>query len=153
MVVPGADLSAPAQNAFMGNGLSRLLACAGLAGCCGAALAQSAASPPNLSLALPNCVSETRLEFALADERVVLDDADRVGLGALIQRRYPVLAGFAPEAIVLWRKRGGAWLYVALARSERHTAGWCHSSSFTADAFDITPALVRKYFPGGALRA
>ena len=127
--------------------------CAGVAACCGAAFAQSAASPPNRAFAVPNCVSETRLEFAAADERVVLDDADRAGLGALIQQRYPVLAGFAPGAIVLWRKSGGTWLYVALDRSERHAGGWCHSSSFTADAFDVTPALLRKYFAGGGLRA
>jgi hypothetical protein len=138
----------------MRAGLLHRLARGGLVALCGAALAQSPpARVPNLSLGLPNCVSETRLEFAAADERAVLDAADRDGIGTLMQQRYPALAGFAPDAIVLWRKSGGAWLYVALARSERHAGGWCHSASVTAGVFDVTPALVRKYFPAGALRA
>jgi hypothetical protein len=108
---------------------------------------------PDKPFGLPNCVSDTRLELTAADERALLDDADRGGLGALMQQRYPALAGFAPDAIVLWRRRGGEWLYVALAKSDRHAGGWCHSASFTAGVFDVTPALVRKYFPVGALRA
>jgi len=153
VVVPRADLSVPAQNASMRARLPRRLARGCLVLLCGTALAQQGPTAPDLSPGLPNCVSDTRLEFAAADERVVLDDADRIGLGTLIQRRYPALAGFAPDAIVLWRKNGGAWLYVALARSERHAGGWCQSASFTAGVFDVTPALVRKYFPVGALRA
>ncbi len=119
---------------------------------CGVAWGQAAAAP-DLSLGLPNCVSDTRLEIAAADERVLLDDADRAGLGLLLQRRYPVMAGFAPEAIVLWRKRGGRWIYLALAKSAGHAQGWCHAASFSADVIDVTPALVRKYFAAGALRA
>lgn len=152
MVVPRPDLSAPAQNAAMRT--RPLRCCAGLmlAGLFVAVSAQPTPAPDG-TLGLPNCVSEARLDFAAADERALLDDADRAGIGALMQRRFPVLAGFAPDAIVLWRRRGGEWLYVALARSERHAGGWCHSASFTAGVFDVTPALVRKYFPAGALRA
>jgi len=128
--------------------------CAGwaLAGVCVAVSAEPLPAPDR-PLDLPNCVSDARLELAAADERALLDDEDRAGIGALMQRRYPVLAGFAPDAIVLWRRRGGEWLYVALAKSERHAGGWCHSASFTASVFDVTPALLRKYFPSGALRA
>lgn len=132
--------------------LRRCLTHGVLAGACGAAGAQ-ALVPPGGALGLPNCVSDTRLELAAADERALLDDADRIGIGTLMQRRYPTLAGFAPDAIVLWRKRGGDWLYLALAKSDRHAGGWCHSASFTAGVFDVTPALLRKYFPAGALRA
>ena len=116
-----------------------------LAGLCAVASAQPLPGP-GIAASLPNCVSDSRLDFGAADERVLLDDEERVGMGALMQQRYPVLAGFAPDAVVLWRQRGADWLYVALTKSERVPGGWCVSASFTASAFDVTPALLRKYF-------
>jgi hypothetical protein len=114
--------------------------------------AQPLASP-GAKLSLPNCVSDTRLELAAVDERALLDDEDRDGLGRLLQQRYPAVAGLTPDAIVLWRRNGGAWVYLALVKSSGHAGGWCHAASFSADPLGVTPALLRKYFAGGAQRA
>lgn len=116
--------------------------------------AQTPALPPGGAASLPSCVSETRLEVAVADEHAWLDDTDRTALSRAMSQRYPMLGrdGFAPAAILMWRKPGQPWLYVALAKNDRTPAAWCFTASFSASVFDITPALVRKYFFPGAAR-
>jgi hypothetical protein len=125
-----------------------------LVGVFGAAAAQGLRGP-GTAAQLPSCVSDARLELGAADERALLDDTDRAALGSAMLQRYPMLArdGFAPAAILMWRKPGGEWLYVAIAGNGRSQAGWCFTASFNANVFDITPALLRKYFFQGAGRA
>lgn len=110
---------------------------------------------PGTAAQLPSCVSDARLEMAAADERALLDETDRAALGNAMLQRYPMLGrdGFAPVAILMWRKSGGDWLYVAIAGNGRTQPGWCFTASFNANVFDITPALLRKYFFQGGGRA
>jgi hypothetical protein len=124
-----------------------------LALACAAAGAEPAVGPGGAA-SLPNCVGDARLALAAADERALLDDTDRAALGSAMLQRYPMLGrdGFAPAAILMWRRSGGDWLYVALASGSRSQPGWCYTASFNAHVFDITPALLRKYFFQGAAR-
>ena len=110
--------------------------------------AASAQPVPDGVARLTSCVSEAHLELQAADERVLLDAPDRAALGSAMLQRYPMLGrdGFAPAAILMWRKPGRDWLYVALSKSERAPGGWCFTASFAAKVFDVTPALERKYF-------
>jgi hypothetical protein len=103
---------------------------------------------------LSGCAGSGSLELNIRDDTAMLDDTDRAALGTAMLQRYPMLGrdGFAPAAILLWRKRGGPWLYVTLAKASAPGAGWCFSATFTANVFDATPVLVRKYFFAGADR-
>ena len=109
--------------------------------------------PDASAASLPSCVSDARLELRTADERAWLDTLDRESVGRAMLQRYPVLGrdGFEPAAILMWRQPGRDWLYVTLTRRDGEPAGWCFSATFSAGVFDITPALVFKYFgPGPA---
>lgn len=109
---------------------------------------------PASLLSVRNCVGPDTLEINLRGDAVMLDDADRRGVAAAMGQRYAVLGpGFDPVAIVLWRRPGQGWLYVALDTPLRPPPAWCFSATFVAPVFDFTPALQRKYFAASALRS
>ena len=121
--------------------------------------AQGPPRPPGVAAGetttnLSGCAGSGSLELNIRDDTAMLDDTDRAALGAAMLKRYPMLGrdGFAPAAILLWRKRGGPWLYVTLAKAPAPGEGWCFSATFVANVFEATPALVRKYFFAGADR-
>jgi hypothetical protein len=106
-------------------------------------------------LALRHCAGGEPMEIDLrGGEAVMLDDADRRGAAAAMGQRYPVLGpAFEPVAIVLWRRPGYGWIYVALETPREPPPLWCFSATFAAPVFDFTPALQRKYFFAGAARS
>ncbi len=121
--------------------------------------AQGPAGPPAVATGetatgLPSCTGNGSLELNVRDDTAMLDDTDRAVLGAAMLQRYPMLGrdGFAPAGILLWRRQGGPWLYVTLAKSSAPGAGWCFTATFAGNVFDATSALVRKYFFAGADR-
>jgi len=130
------------------------MALAGVLG--GAGVPVAAQGPPRppgpaaseATTGLPSCAGSGGLELNIRDDTAMLDDTDRAAFGAAMRERYPMLArdGFAPAAVLLWRKRGDAWLYVTLAKASAPAAGWCFTATFAANVFGATPALVRKYF-------
>jgi hypothetical protein len=97
---------------------------------------------------LPSCTGSGSLGLIISDQGALLDAGDRAALGASMLQRYPALGrdGFAPAAILLWRRQGDPWLYVTLARTQAPGAHWCFTATFAAGVFEATPALVRKYF-------
>lgn len=122
-----------------------------LAGIVSPAFAQDAGG----TLALRHCAGGEQMEINLrGGEAVLLDDADRRGAAAAMGQRYPVLGpAFDPAAIVLWRRPGYGWIYVALETPRQPPPLWCFSATFSAPVFDFTPALQRKYFFAGAARS
>jgi len=108
------------------------MALAGVLGGTGVPVAaQGAPRPPGpaaseATTGLPSCVGSGGLELNIRDDAAMLDDADRAAFGAAMRQRYPMLGrdGFAPVAVLLWRKRGGAWLYVTLAKASAPAPGW-----------------------------
>lgn len=113
------------------------------------------AQEPGGTLVLRHCAGGDLMEINLrGGEAVLLDDADRRGAAAAMGRRYPVLGpAFEPAAIVLWRRPGYGWIYVALETPRQPPPLWCFSATFSAPVFDFTPALQRKYFFAGAARS
>jgi hypothetical protein len=114
----------------------------------GAAHAVAQAPPGLAGAALPNCVGPGRVEWNAGDESAFLDEGDRAALSATMLGRYPMLGAdtFASAGIVMSRKAGGDWIYVALASKGTGATDRCVAATFTAKVFDITPALLRKYF-------
>lgn len=106
-------------------------------------------------LKVPNCVGGEGLEIDLrGGDAALLDEADRHGAAAAMGQRYAVLGpAFAPVAIVLWRRPGQGWVYVALETPSDPPPAWCFSATFSAPVFDFTPALLRKYFVAGGTRS
>lgn len=104
------------------------------------------------TLLVRSCAGTDTLEIDLRGEAVMLDESDRRGAAAAMLERYPVLARgvFEPAAIVLWRRPGQGWIYVALTTPQQPPPAWCFSATFAAQVFDFTPALQRKYFSAGA---
>ena len=98
--------------------------------------------------AIESCVDHQAIRFQPDDRRAILDAADAATVAAALVRRYPVVErdGLAPRAIVLWRRPGAGWLYVALledpAKPDRH----CFTATFVANRVDVTRSLVSKYF-------
>lgn len=117
-----------------------------------AAVAQEGAVTP---LSVRSCAGSDLLQINLrGGEAAMLDDADRRGAAAAMGERYAVLGpAFAPVAIVLWRRPGYGWIYVALDTPRQPPPAWCFSATFTADVFDFTPALQRKYFAPAGVRS
>jgi hypothetical protein len=113
--------------------------------------------PGQTRVEIPNCTSGAAIELQFGSDSMLLDGADQAAIGAAMLARYPMLGrdGFAPAAIVLWRKPGADWLYVTLARAASGTSessAWCVSASFVAAPFEATAGLLRKYFFAGAAR-
>ena len=94
------------------------------------------------------------IRFGSSDPRVVLDAADAAEVSAALLRRYPVLAhdGLALQKIMLWRKEGAGWIYLALLENPDTPGDLCFTASFVSRGIEITPSLVTKYFAAGGAR-
>jgi len=107
------------------------------------------AEPPAATpVAVQNCVGSDTIELRAGEDSMLLDDADRDAMVTDMLKRYPVLGrdGFVPAAVLLWRKPGSGWVYVALRRQADKPGGVCALASFSAAAFELTAPLLRKYF-------
>ena len=98
--------------------------------------------------AIESCVDSTTLRFAAGERRAILDAEDTGTVGEALMRRYPAFAqvGFAPQAIVLWRKPGAEWLYVTLLVNPGKPGEVCFTASFVAARIAVTPVMLKKYF-------
>lgn len=111
-----------------------------------------AAEPAAEALALASCVDGSPpLAFARADRRALLDDADRERFQHAALTRYRVVGPhvLATAQILLWGKGADEWIYVTVRTLDDAGGGpSCFTATFSGDAFEFTPDLVRKYFPG-----
>jgi hypothetical protein len=98
--------------------------------------------------AIESCVDSTAIRFGGGESRVILDAADTATVGTALLRRYPAFAqsGFAPQAIVLWRKPAADWLYVSLLVNPAKPGEVCFTATFVAARLEMTPAMLKKYF-------
>jgi len=103
---------------------------------------------------LESCVDRQAIRFRADERRVVLDAADAATVSAALIRRYPMLDhdGLAPQRILLWRKAGAEWLYVALLENPARPAEVCFTATFVANRFDVTAPLIVKYFGSAIAR-
>lgn len=101
-----------------------------------------------LTDAIESCVDTSTIRFEHNDRHVLLDSADAGAVSAALARRYPLVErdGLAPQSIVLWRKPGAGWLYVSLLVNPAKPGESCFTATFVAGRFDLTAALVEKYF-------
>ena len=117
---------------------------------CGAAIGRDEprAVAAAIGDAIESCVDGTTLRFAPNERRALLDHEDTGTVGAALMRRYPAFAqvGFAPQAIVLWRKPGAEWLYVTLLVNPGKPGEVCFTASFVAARIEATPVMLKKYF-------
>jgi len=117
---------------------------------CGKALARDEPRPFAAAIgdAIESCVDSTTLRFGRNERRALLDAEDTETVGEALMRRYPAFAhvGFAPQAIVLWRKRGADWLYVTLLVNPGKPGEVCFTASFVASRIEATPVMLKKYF-------
>ena len=97
---------------------------------------------------IESCVDRQPIRFQAADRRALLDLADAAMVSAALVRRYPIVDrdGLAPKRIVLWRKPGADWLYIALLENPARPDEICFTATFVASRFDVTPPLIVKYF-------
>jgi hypothetical protein len=105
--------------------------------------------------AIESCVSREWIAFGSGDQSAVLDDADHRAVSAAIFRLYPIVEqdGLAPARLMLWQKRSGETLYVALLPNPQKPSEACFTATFAAARFDMTLLLKRKYFSAaGAAR-
>lgn len=98
--------------------------------------------------AVASCIGSATSIWSAADSRVELDANDARIVAAAIVARYPVIGndGLTPQRLLLAKRAGGAWLYVALRADAGRPGGVCSTASFVAERFELTPALLRKYF-------
>ena len=126
------------------------LLCAVASVACGPAIARDEPRPFAAAIgdAIESCVDSTTLRFGKGERRAILDSEDTEVVGEALMRRYPAFAqvGFAPQAIVLWRKPGADWLYVTLLVNPGKPGEVCFTASFVAARIDITPVMLKKYF-------
>ena len=103
---------------------------------------------------IESCVGGAPIQFRPDDRRVRLEAADAAAVGAALTRRYPVLDrdGLLPDAIVLWRKPVDGWLYVTLLGNPAKPSDVCFTATFAANRFELTAALLIKYFGAGVAR-
>jgi len=117
---------------------------------CGTALARDEPRPVAAAIAdaIESCVDRTTLRFGPGERRAILDAEDTETVGVALMRRYPAFAqvGFAPQAIVLWRKPGADWLYVTLLVNPGKPGEVCFTASFVASRIEATPVMLKKYF-------
>jgi len=116
----------------------------------GTALARDEPRPVAAAIAdaIESCVDRTTLRFGPGERRAILDAEDTETVGVALMRRYPAFAqvGFAPQAIVLWRKPGADWLYVTLLVNPGKPGEVCFTASFVASRIEATPVMLKKYF-------
>ena len=70
-------------------------------------------------------------------------------------RRYPVIEtdGFPSSRIILWQRRAGELVYIAVIDNPSKPSESCFTATFSAERFDMTLLLRRKYLaPGEAAR-
>jgi hypothetical protein len=98
--------------------------------------------------AIESCVDTSTLRFRADDRHVLLDTADADAVRAAIVLRYPQIEqdDVAPQRIVLWRHPTFGWVYVALLVNPAKPGELCFTASFGADKFEMSPALIAKYF-------
>ena len=103
---------------------------------------------------IESCVGGAPIRFRADDRRAWLDAADAAAVGAALTRRYPVLDrdGLLPDAIVLWRKPVDGWLYVTLLANPAKPSDVCFTATFAASRFELTAALLNKYFGAAVAR-
>lgn len=103
------------------------------------------------ALVMASCVEGSPpLVFARADQRALLDSADRERFQGAALSLYKVLdrRAFASVQIMLWGKGPEEWVYVSVVPVDGDTQPSCFTATFTAEPFEFTPTLIRKYFPG-----
>jgi hypothetical protein len=110
--------------------------------------------PAGRLAALDSCAGGSPIRFQAEDRRVLLEAVDAATVGSALARRYPVIDrdGLLPDGIVLWRKPNAGWLFVALLANPARPAEVCFTATFVAGRFDITAALLMKYFGAGVAR-
>jgi len=113
----------------------------------GAAVVVHGALAGDVAARIESCVSTSAIEFAAADQRVVLDDEDQSRVQAEMERRYPVLVqhGFPVSKIVLWHKAGGESVFITLLEHPTRPSESCFTATFTAARFDGFAEWKRKY--------
>jgi hypothetical protein len=118
-----------------------------------AAAEERRGSPDNIGPGIENCISDDWIHFAPGDQSAVLDEADHRRVRAEMIRRYPVIEndGFPTSRIVLWQRRSGELLYIAVIDNPNKAGESCFIATFAAERFDLTLLLRRKYLmvPGG----
>jgi hypothetical protein len=115
------------------------------------AVAQTRAKAPakrNGSTVIENCVSQDTVSFRPGRNGVMLELEDRVKVAAAIVARYPMMErdGLYPSAVALWRRPDGDWVYATVVAKQAPPFPSCYASTVTAGDFDMTPALLKKYF-------
>lgn len=104
---------------------------------------------------IESCVSHDAIEFSIGQNSALLDAGDRLQVTVAMQRRYPALQadGFAPSHLLLWRRPGADWLFVALLANPDKPSEVCFTATFSAGVFELTPVLLKKYFVSAATRS
>lgn len=142
--------------------LARTLGACALALACAATAQTPGASPPgnpsppaaeagkddDKAWVVESCVSPDRIVLQRSDPWVALNDGERASVFEQMMRRYPALQrdGLLPAQIVLWRPPGKAWIYVTMLTNPERADQACFTATVTAQALDITTALLQKYF-------
>jgi hypothetical protein len=121
---------------------------------CAVASAHSDAERAAPPAPIESCVSRDAIAFRSGDLSAVLDDQDHRAVSAAMARLYPVVErdGMTPQRWLLWQKRGGETVYVALLPNPQKPAEACFTATFSAARFDMTPLLRRTYDLGAAPR-
>lgn len=127
--------------------------CTGLAGSllCASACAQTDSPPGSSNTYVENCIGAETIELHAGEDSALLDPADSARTFAAMLKRYPMLErdGFAPTAIVLWRKPESGWVYLALNSHPDKPGKVCSAATFSAGVFEFSATLLRKYFFAG----
>ena len=126
------------------------IACSLLAASGAVSAIESIRPSPNAAAGtIESCVDRQPIRFRADERRVVLDAADAATVSAALIQRYPMLErdGLAPQRILLWRKAGAEWIYVALLENPAKAGDVCFTATIRAGSLNGTKALLRKYFP------
>ena len=104
--------------------------------------------------AIESCVSKAWIAMGSGDLSALLDEDDRRMVNAQLVRLYPVVEqdGLAPARLMLWQKRSGEVLYVALLPNPGKPGEACFTATFAAARVDMTLMLRRKYFFGAVAK-
>jgi hypothetical protein len=104
--------------------------------------------------AIESCVSREWIALGSGDMSAVLDEADHRMVSSAILRLYPVVEhdGWVPQRLMLWQKRSGEVLYVALLPNPGKPSDACFTATFAAAKIDATLMLRRKYFFGSVAK-
>ncbi len=109
------------------------------------AAAGTPATAPGVSI--ESCVSPSVIRFDPLDQHIALDADDQARVQAEMEQRYPVLArnGFPVSRIILWHKKSGESLFIALLQHPIRPNEACFTATFAAARFDGIESLRRKY--------